>query len=79
MAARNNTIAAGMLKPSIMPSFFFSSLARLSPVVVFAELLEEEVFSVVGEGVGGVETFVEGSLSKRKEIFVSLQSMDEER
>lgn len=75
-----------MLKPSIMPSFFFSSLARLSPVVVFAELLEEEVFwgavagsAVVGEGVGGVEMFVEGSLSKRKEIFVNLQSMDEER
>lgn len=41
MAARANTIVAGMLRPSIIPSFFFLSLAWLSPVVVFPRLLEE--------------------------------------
>lgn len=69
-AARNNIRAAGILNPSIKPSFL-SSLSWLSPSSspsVVSRLLE--VFwgavagiAVVGEGEGRVEMFVEGLLS----------------
>lgn len=81
MAARAN-IAVGVLKPSIKPSFFFSSLAGLSPADVFCGLLGlgwgvVAGSAVVGKGDDGVEMFIEGLLSEGKEI-VSVYILGEE-